>query len=1193
MKSIIGFPQIRVLCATAAAFVALVTTGDATAQHALASPEVLKKLKAAESDRVAMALQHLDAMRASLGLDSAHKFIARSTHTDEFGHTHTRFQQHYRGLKVWGGEAITHLDASGNAHPLTDALRRNVKVDTESKIGAVDALDRVTRDLNLGAEQTPLFDSELLIFAHDDRILERVHPATNASQARSHPTRYRLAYHVKATIVSPNQLAQYVYIIDAKDGRILAHWDDLHTAASIGVGKSQFSGTVAINTNTTATGFELRDTTRGAGGGQIGANAVVNMNNGSSGGSLYTDADNTWGDSGVFANSSDTASDNGQTAAVDAAYGLQATWDYYKNVHQRNGIDGVGTATYARVHYGTGYINAFWTDDCFCMTYGDGNGTSVLSFTSLDISGHELTHGVTSHTAGLIYSGESGGLNEANSDIHGTMVEFYVRGANATGNVVPDIGGNWLLGEQTFPPNGLRKMYKPSLDGLSADAWSEEIHKWDVHYSSGPMNRAFYFLSQGASADNASNYYSVFLPGGMTGIGNDKAARIWYRAMTTYLTSTSNYLSARQAALHAAVDLYGSNSAENFAVRKAFGAINVGNPDDQSDDFEAPVISVSAQGTSGIVALVPVATDNRAVTRVDYFVDGFSAGSVLSSPFVFNLDSTQLKNGNHQLSAKAYDAAGNVGDTSTDFVFSLTNDTQQLMLNPGSESPILSWTGANFVTPDLNFYGIPAHSGHYSMVYGGGLGTQWAFQRVTIPASTPYARLNVWLRIDTVGARDVITDTMTLQIRAAGAGDVPGAVLQTLDTYSNMDSYREYFRKSFDLSAYAGQTIEIFVEMNIPGAITSTFYALDDWSLVASTAPILDVQTSPQVLGTPPGGQQQFTAAVTGTANKQVTWSVAEGAAGGAISTDGIYTAPAIPGPYHVTATSVADPKEFSTALVLVESSPVFTSSANFSAPINTPNVTFTVKTSGVPAPFLLVAGQLPMGMNYSINRNYAFIYGTPMQSGTFQSTFTAKGAGAPVTQVVTITITGVGAQAPVLLSVVSRKVHGAAGTFDLPIDLAAPINGNVTIEPRAMGAEHLLIFHFDRPISSTFGFHVTGSDNAPVNLDWKAVNPSGNDVEFRLTNTPGMEITGATRLSIAFDFVNGLPSAAKASMGFLLGDIDGTGAVDASDISEMKKRSGQVATQENFKFDLNASGQVTAADIMAVKKKQGLALPP
>ena len=174
------------------------------------------------------------------------------------------------------------------------------------------------------------------------------------------------------------------------------------------------------------------------------------MKNKQNGGTTFTDADNVWGDGTLG---------NRQTVGVDAQYGTAQTWDYFKNVHGRNGIANDGKGAYNRVHYGRNYSNAFWSDSCFCMTYGDGDGRTFNPFDSLDVAGHEMSHGVTSRTANLTYSGESGGLNEGTSDIFGTMVEFYANNANDT----PD----YLIGEKLYKSGSraLRSMIQPSVDG--------------------------------------------------------------------------------------------------------------------------------------------------------------------------------------------------------------------------------------------------------------------------------------------------------------------------------------------------------------------------------------------------------------------------------------------------------------------------------------------------------------------------------------------------------------------------------------------------------------------------------------------------------------------------------------------------------------------------------------------------------
>jgi Zn-dependent metalloprotease len=219
------------------------------------------------------------------------------------------------------------------------------------------------------------------------------------------------------------------------------------------------------------------------------------------------------------------------------------------------------------------------------MYIGDG-GTSFNNLGSIDVIGHEMGHGVTAATSNLTYSGESGGLNESSSDINGEAVEAYAR-AGGKGDAIPATGNDWVLGKEiskTGTP--LRWMVRPSKDGSSPDAWSSSLKRLDVHYSSGPNNRMFYFLAQGSSADKSSDTYSKYLvksPAAMTGIGLDKAYRIWFRANTTKFTSSTNYADARTKVIEAAEDLYGKDSREATAVKRAYAAINVG-----ADVDEAP-----------------------------------------------------------------------------------------------------------------------------------------------------------------------------------------------------------------------------------------------------------------------------------------------------------------------------------------------------------------------------------------------------------------------------------------------------------------------------------------------------------------------------------------------------------------------------------------------------------------------------
>ncbi len=515
------------------------------------------------------ARQYLQARVFELGLDASHDFAPRTVQHDELGEDHIRIDQMVQGVKVFGGEAIIHM-RNGEVRDTTDSLVRGIQLNPTPTLGASEALAVAHEAI---APKGPYANDPTaeLVFARIERELPAVRSRSAQSgpgmetEARSGAPRMALAYHVHTELENGAEETRHTdFLIDAHSGEILQSWDTLHTTAATGTGKSQYSGTVSLSTTTVTGGYELRDNVRSM------PFTTRNLNHATSGtGSIYTDADNTWGDGANYVEGSSTTAANGQTAGVDAHFGTMKTFDMYKNVFGRNGINGAGKATYNRVHYSNSYDNAFWSDTCFCMTYGD--GSSFKTLTAIDVAGHEMTHGVTASTAKLNYSGESGGLNESMSDIFGTMTEFYAKGGGTT--TIPATGGNWTIGEQ-LSSTPLRYMYKPSLDGASKDAWSSSLGSLDVHYSSGPMNRCFYFLSQGASSSSTSKYYSSYLPGGMTGIGNTAAAKIVYRALTVYMTSTTNYAAAKTACQKAATDLYGSTSAQYAAVTNAFKAIN-------------------------------------------------------------------------------------------------------------------------------------------------------------------------------------------------------------------------------------------------------------------------------------------------------------------------------------------------------------------------------------------------------------------------------------------------------------------------------------------------------------------------------------------------------------------------------------------------------------------------------------------
>ncbi|MEU1912603.1 M4 family metallopeptidase [Streptomyces massasporeus] len=489
----------------------------------------------------------------ALGLTSAQQTKVRDVVVDDDGTRHVRYDRTYHRLPVLGGDFVLHLNPDGTYRGTSRA--------TKSALSLASVTPKVT------APKAADLAANLLRAAHLGETLKRLtaKPRLVVDALHGAP---KLAWQTDAVAhdETGNPVGRTV-LTDATTGDRIDAWDTMESAS--GDGKSLYGGTVPLETTAAGSSYQLKDPTRG---GTYTGDAenktdkcLLTVCLTRAPATLFTDADNQWG-TGATADRS--------TVAVDAQYGTDVTWDYYKKVHGRSGIAGDGKGSFNRVHYGKDYNNAFWDDNCFCMTYGDGDGKLMGPLVSLDVAGHEMSHGVTSKTAALTYSGESGGLNEATSDIFGTLVEFHA--ANAEDR------GDWLIGEKVVRSGlgreALRFMDKPSKDGKSADCWNAKLGDLDVHYSSGVGNHFAYLLAEGSGRKslNGVAYNSPTCDGStVAGIGRAKLGKIWYRALTVYMTSSTTYADARTATLSAAKDLYGGDSTEQKAVAAAWKAVAV------------------------------------------------------------------------------------------------------------------------------------------------------------------------------------------------------------------------------------------------------------------------------------------------------------------------------------------------------------------------------------------------------------------------------------------------------------------------------------------------------------------------------------------------------------------------------------------------------------------------------------------
>ncbi|MFE7593144.1 M4 family metallopeptidase [Kitasatospora sp. NPDC057512] len=484
----------------------------------------------------------------ALALGGQEQLVPKDVVVDKDGTRHLRYDRTYAGLPVLGGDLVVHQKADGSVKSVDRAFAGQLSVPSLTPgLAAPQAAEKATAAVQAtvgAADQEEAALSrvdgagapELVVWAADGtpRLAHRT--VVEGQRADGTPSRQ-------------------VVVTDAATGQVLSTDEQVKTAT--GTGKGVNVGSVSLTTTQSGSSYQLKDASRGN-------QSTTDLKGGTSGsGTLFSNTTNSFGNG---------LPSNRESAAVDAQFGAAATWDYYKNTFGRNGIKNNGVGAASRVHYSTNYVNAFWDDSCFCMTYGDGSG-NTHPLTAIDVSGHEMSHGVTSATANLNYSGESGGLNEATSDIFGTMVEW-----SANLSVDP---GDYLIGEKlNINGNGtpLRYMDKPSKDGASADYWSSTVGNKDVHYSSGVANHFFFLLAEGSGSKviNGVSYNSPTSNGStVTGIGRTKAAAIWYRALTVYMTSTTNYKAARTATLKAATDLYGATSTEYKTVAAAWSGVNV------------------------------------------------------------------------------------------------------------------------------------------------------------------------------------------------------------------------------------------------------------------------------------------------------------------------------------------------------------------------------------------------------------------------------------------------------------------------------------------------------------------------------------------------------------------------------------------------------------------------------------------
>lgn len=639
--------------------------------------------------------------RDILKLNSDQRLTLFKTATDFTGKfVDEKYQLYLKNIKVDGGIYNLHYE-NGNLSSMNGQVFYDETTPSAPEISAAAAFDAAVK--SVGAQKY-MWEDAAYVADNDYKkpTGELVYMPINLGNGK-----FNLALTYKFDIYAAQPLSRAFIYVDALTGRIVTvdpimkHAQSEHQTENInslnilpfqntasnfstlveGTADTRYSGPQNIETTLSGANYILHDTTRGSG------VRTYNLKKSSSlsSGVDFQDADNAW----TTAEFDNAAFDN---AALDAHWGVEKTYDYFKTTFNRDSFDGNGTLLKSYVHYGSNYENAGWTGSE--MIYGDG-ATRFKPLTAFDVTAHELGHGVCSSSANLLYQRESGALNEALSDIWGAAAEYTYAPTKE----------KWLIGEDItkIAPMYLRSMSNPKT-GLNAQPDTYKGINWypasvedgcispngntndncGVHYNSGVINHWFYILSDGKTGTNdIGNSYDV------TGITLEKAAKIVYRLETNYLGANSNFTDARNFGIQAAKDLYGVGSDEAIATQNAFHAVGLGAkhltiPDTTAPSAPSDLIAKNTTGTQTLLEWT-AATDTYGIEKYIIFKDGVEVTSVAGNKLTYLATGLSL-NTTYEFSVKAQDPYENVSTASNTVSVTTLNVPNYCVANSGSTS---------------------------------------------------------------------------------------------------------------------------------------------------------------------------------------------------------------------------------------------------------------------------------------------------------------------------------------------------------------------------------------------------------------------------------------------------------------------------------------------------------------------------
>ncbi len=569
-----------------------------------------------------------------LELDSKSTLEMINEHSDHHGYTHYRLYQVYKGIPVensmyiihtkngkmtgMSGEIIVDFDEPGNYSSTASLSARQA---INAALNSIKAKLYMWQDAEMEQRIKDQTGNAKATYAPTAKLVW-YSPTENLS-----PRDLRLAY--KVDVYAKEPLSRADYFIDASTGNLLGKNDKLYFTDATGTAATAYSGSQAIHSDFTGSNYRLRDYTKG--------NGIITLH-GESGqrGNDYTRSSANWTLSGS------------NVAALDAHYGVSQTYAFYLANFGRNSYNGAGAALYSYVNDPTYTDNAFW--DGNAMNFNKRSNGAPGGVTGIDVTGHELTHGVTQTTSNLTYSREPGAMNESISDIMGKSVQFWSKPSDINWTMSNDM--NWLIRSFSNPnAYGQPDTYKGTFWTTSA------ADNYGVHTNSGVGNFMFYLLVNGGSGTNdIGNSYSV------SGIGLSKADKIIYRSEIVYLVSSSQYADWRTACINAATDLYGAGSNEVAQVQNAWYAVGIGTSAGGGGGCIAPTGLNSSSITNTSATLGWAAASGATSYNLQYQVAGAGTWNTISgiSGRIYNLTNLTLGTTyNFQVQTKCVSATSN------------------------------------------------------------------------------------------------------------------------------------------------------------------------------------------------------------------------------------------------------------------------------------------------------------------------------------------------------------------------------------------------------------------------------------------------------------------------------------------------------------------------------------------------------